>query len=63
MTAIFAAIMISYDRTKLNLIELIWRVMKTHLRDKVKPKNLQELEAVIREFWKTLKPDVCSKFT
>ena len=29
----------------------------------MKPKNLQELKAGIsREFWKTLKPDVCSKF-
>ena len=54
--------MISYDRTKLNPIELVWGVMKTHLRAKVKPKDLQELEAGIREFWKTLKPDVCSKF-
>ena len=46
----------------LNLIEKIWGSMKTFLRDKYKPKNLVELKAGIKAFWKTLTPSVCSRY-
>ena len=36
--------------------------MKTFLRDKYKPKNLAELKAGIKAFWKTLMPSVCSRY-
>ena len=46
----------------LNPIENIWGSMKQYLRTYAKPKNVQELKAGIKEFWKTLTPVVCSKY-
>ena len=46
----------------LNPIENVWGAMKLYLRDQVKPKNLTELKAGIRMYWKTLTPEVCRKF-
>ena len=46
----------------LNPIENVWGSMKNYLRTNVKPKNLQELKAGIKEFWLTLTPAVCQKY-
>ena len=46
----------------LNPIENIWGSMKEYLRRVVKPHNTEELKAGIREFWKTLTPEVCRKY-
>ena len=46
----------------LNPIEKIWGTMKTFLRDKYKPKNLTELKAGIKVFWKTLTPAICTRY-
>ena len=36
--------------------------MKTYLRDKRKPKNLEELKDGIRTYWKMLTPEVCARY-
>ncbi len=36
----------------LNCIEDVWHQLKEHLRGSVKPNNLEQLVAGIREFWK-----------
>ena len=46
----------------LNPIELVWGSMKTYLRDKRKPKNLEELKDGIRTYWKMLTPEVCGRY-
>ena len=46
----------------LNPIEKIWGMMKTFSRDKYKPKNLAELKAGIKVFWKTLTPAICTRY-
>ena len=46
----------------LNPIENVWGSMKEYLRRVTKPKNTAELKAGIKEFWKTLTPEVCTKY-
>ena len=46
----------------LNPIENVWGSMKTYLRDRVKPSNQEELVEGIKEFWKTMTPDVCTRY-
>ena len=46
----------------LNPIEKIWGSMKTYLRDKHKPRNLEELKEGIRAYWKKLTPEVCTRY-
>ncbi len=46
----------------LNPIENVWGSMKTHLRDRVKPHNKETLINGIKEYWKTLPPEVCCRY-
>lgn len=46
----------------LNPIEMIWHAMKEYLRGEYKPKNVSELKSGIRAFWRTLTPEICSKY-
>lgn len=46
----------------LNPIENIWGSMKYFLRTHHKPHNLESLIEGITLFWKSLTPDVCSKY-
>ena len=46
----------------LNPIENVWGSLKYFLRHSHKPKNLDSLIAGILLFWKTLTPEVCSKY-
>ena len=46
----------------LNPIENVWASLKRFLRDKYKPHNKESLIAGIKNFWKTLTPDVCRKY-
>ena len=43
----------------LNPIENVWGSLKEYLRNSYKPKNLDELKC---EFWKTLTPEVCTRY-
>ena len=36
--------------------------MKEYLRNTYKPRNLEDLKIGIKTFWKTLKPDVCTRY-
>ena len=47
---------------ELNPIENVWGSMKEYLRPYVKPRTTVELKQGIKEFWKTLTPQVCSKY-
>ena len=46
----------------LNPIEKVWGSMKTYLRDKHKPKNLEQLKEGIQTYWKKLTPEVCTRY-
>ena len=46
----------------LNPIENVWGTMKEYLRNNYKPKDLSDLKAGIREFWKTVTPAMCEKY-
>jgi transposase len=46
----------------LNPIENVWGTMKNYLRSTVKPKNTHELRMGIKEFWKTMTPEVCKRY-
>ena len=46
----------------LNPIEMVWGSMKTFLRDRVKPKNLEELKVGIKEYWGRMTPELCSRY-
>ena len=46
----------------LNPIEKVWASMKTYLRDKHKPKNMAQLKAGIKLYWKKLTPEVCTRY-
>ena len=46
----------------LNPIEEVWGSMKTYLRDKYKPKNMAELKAGIKQYWKKLTPEVRTRY-
>ena len=43
----------------LNPIENVQGMMKNYLRSTVMPKNTHELQMGIKEFWKTMTPEVC----
>ena len=46
----------------LNSIENVWGSTKRYLRTQAKPKTVPELNQGIKEFWKTLTPQVCTKY-
>ena len=46
----------------LNPIENVWSSMKQYLRTYVKPKTVPDLKDGIKQFWRTLTPQVCSKY-
>jgi len=46
----------------LNPIELVWGSMKQFLRNRHKPRNLEELKAGIETFWLSLTPEICRKY-
>ena len=46
----------------LNPIENVWHALKEFLRNEYKPHNVSELKAGIKAFWRTMTPDVCSKY-
>ena len=46
----------------LNPIEKVWGMMKTFLRDKHKPRNLGELKEGIERFWRTMTPEMCTRY-
>ena len=46
----------------LNPIENMWGTMKEFLRNECKPRNLDELKAGIRTFWKTVTAAKCEKY-
>ena len=46
----------------INPIENVWGSLKYLLRHSYKPRNLDSLIAGILLFWKTLTPDICSKY-
>ena len=46
----------------LNPIEKVWGSMKTYLRDKHKPRNLQQLKEGIRTYWSKITPAQCARY-
>ena len=46
----------------LNPIEKVWGSLKCFLWDKCKPKNMAELKAGIKQYWKKMTPEVCSRY-
>ena len=46
----------------LNPIENVWGSMKENLRNSYKPRNLEQLKSGIKEFWKTLTPEKCTRY-
>ncbi len=46
----------------LNPTEIVWGSIKTYLRDKHTPRNLEELKEGIRAYWKKLTPEVCTRY-
>lgn len=46
----------------LNPIENVWGSLKQYLRNTCKPKNLDELQSGIVQFWATMTPEVCAKY-
>ena len=46
----------------LNPIECVWGSMKEYLRNSYKPRNLEDLKIGIKTFWKTLTPEICSRY-
>ena len=46
----------------LNPIEKVWCSMKTYFRDKYKPKNMAQLKAGIKQYWKKLVLEVCTRY-
>ena len=46
----------------LNPIENVWGSLKYYLCTHHKPTNLQTLLSGITEFWKTLTPEICTKY-
>ena len=45
-----------------NPIENLWHQMKEHLRKNVKPSTKEELVNGIREFWRTVTPEMCNRY-
>ena len=50
------------ESADLNPIENVWGSLKTFLRDRHKPHNLETLISGIQVFWKTLTPEICCKY-
>ena len=46
----------------LNPIENLWHELKEYLRARIKPRNLDELIAGIKEFWMTVDAQKCQKY-
>ena len=46
----------------LNPIEKVWGSMKTYLKDKYKSKNMAQHKAGIKQNWKKLTPEVCTRY-
>ena len=46
----------------INPIENVWGCMKCFLKDSYKSTNLENLQAAISTFWKTLTPALCTKY-
>ena len=46
----------------LNPIENVWGSMKQHLRTHVKPKTVGDPKIGIKQFWKTLTPEVFARY-
>ena len=46
----------------LNPIENVWASLKYYLRNEHKLKNLETLEQGIKDFWKLMTPDRCTKY-
>ena len=46
----------------LNPIENVWGSLKYFLRHTYKPRNLETLIVGIKQFWKSMTPDVCRKY-
>ena len=46
----------------LNPIEKVWGSMKNYLRSKHKPRSLAELKAGIQSYWKTMTPQLCTRY-
>ena len=46
----------------LNPIENVWGSMKEHLRNVYKPRNLERLKGGIKDYWKTLTSEVCTRY-
>ena len=45
-----------------NSIKKVWESMQTFLKDTLKPKNFVELKRRIKMFWKSLTPEMCSRY-
>ena len=45
-----------------NLIENMWGSLKQYLRNKHKPRNLDELKQGVQTFWQSLTPQVCRRY-
>ena len=50
------------ESPNLNPIENIWGSLKQYLKNVYKPKNLQELNSGIEQFWLTLTPERCTRY-
>ena len=46
----------------LNPIENVWASLKYYLRYNYKPTNMATLESGIKEFWKMMTPELCSRY-
>ena len=45
-----------------NPIENFWHKLKSHLRNTVKPRNVNELQLGIEQFWATVTPQKCCRY-
>ena len=45
-----------------NPIENFWHELKSHLRNTVKPRNVNELQLGIEQFWATVTPQKCCRY-
>ena len=50
------------DSSDLNPIDNVWGSWKYFLRHAYKPKNLKKLVPDIKQFWKSMIPEVCRKY-
>ena len=52
----------SPESPNLNPIENVWGSLKSFLRHTYKPRNLETRIAGIKQFWKSMTPEVCRKY-